>query len=177
MGMTTRASVDISAPRAEVFRWLTEPEKLTAWLGGAGSMPADPAELKVGYTSQGTIPSPSGGTRPTTLTVTAWDPPSTFAMTISYDGGDSISTYTLGETASGTHLELASDTDWAAPDESAVDKAMAGQDEAARKLVEGYLHDAEAKLARGDFDANTAQLMQKSLEDSLAKLKTLVEAG
>lgn len=177
MGMLTKGSIDIAAPRAEVFRWLTERDKLTAWMGGAGSMPEHVSDLRVGYTSQGTMPSPGGGTRPTGLIVTDWDPPTTFSMTITYPGGDSLSTYTLTDIGADTHLELASDTDWAEPDNSAVDKALEGQNFVVRHLVEGMVHRQEAKLAQGDFDASTAAIMQKSLEASLAKLKTLIEKG
>ena len=45
MGMQTNGRIEIAKPAAEVFRWLVEPEKLTAWAGGAGLMPADPSTL------------------------------------------------------------------------------------------------------------------------------------
>jgi uncharacterized protein YndB with AHSA1/START domain len=176
MGIATKASIVIDAPRDEVFRWITERDKLTTWMGGAGAMPADSAELKVGFTAQGTMVAP-GGERPTTLTVTAWDPPSTFGCTIVYPGGDSLSTYTLTSEGSGTRLELASDTDWAAVDDSAADKALEGQPDWVHDLVEHQLENLKAKLLQGAFDGTAQPGMQKSVEDSLAKLKTLVEAG
>lgn len=176
MGMMTRAAIDIDAPRDEVFRWLTERDRLTTWLGSAGSMPQDPSQLKVGFTAQGTVASP-GGEQPTTLLVTAWDPPGTFGMSITYAGGDSLATYTLTDNGHGTRLELTGDTDWAQADESGVEKAMEGQTEEAKRAIEEALKQAEGMLAQGAFDANTQALMQKSLEDSLAKLKALVEAA
>jgi uncharacterized protein YndB with AHSA1/START domain len=176
MGIETKAAIDIAAPREEVFRWVTERDKLTSWMGGAGAMPEDPAQLAVGFTAAGTMPSP-GGDRPTTLTVTAWNPPSTFGCTITYDGGDSISVYTLTETATGTRLELASDTDFARADLSGVEKAIAGQTEAAQDMIEDQLERMQEQLAAGAFDAGVQPQMQKSVEDSLAKLKGLIEAG
>lgn len=176
MGMATKASVVIAAPREEVFSWLVEPAKLTTWMGGAGAMPADPAQLKVGFTAQGTIPAP-GGTRPTTLTVTAWDPPSTFGCTITYDGGDSVSVYTLTAEGSGTRLELTSDTDWAKEDLSQLDTALAGQDPAAQAVGRGMVNGLMKLFRSGLWNGPTRKLMQKSLEESLAKLKGLVEAG
>ncbi|CAN5562651.1 hypothetical protein BH10ACT7_BH10ACT7_32870 [soil metagenome] len=176
MGMATKASVTIDAPREEVFRWLVEPEKLTIWMGSAGAMPADPSQLKVGFTAQGTMPAP-GGTRPNTLTVTAWDPPSTFGCTITYEGGDSVSMYTLATAGSGTRLELSGDTDWAQADLSQLDTALAGQDPAAQAVGRGMINGLMRLFRSGAWDGPTRKLMQKSVEDSLAKLKGLVEAG
>lgn len=176
MGISTKASVDISAPREEVFRWITETDKLTTWMGSSGAMPTDTSLLKVGFTAPGTMIAP-GGERPTRLTVTAWDPPATFGCTIAYDGGDSISVYTLTEQGSGTRLELTSDTDFASMDNSGVDKAMEGQSEAAKELVENQIEEVQEKLADGLFNASVQPAMQKSVEDSLAKLKGLIEAG
>ena len=48
MGMLTKGRVEIAAPAADVFDWLVDPVKLTAWLGGAGGMPEDPRDLHVG---------------------------------------------------------------------------------------------------------------------------------
>lgn len=176
MGMHTKATVDIAAPRDEVFRWLVEPDKLTAWLGGEGAMPADPSVLKVGYTATGTMPAPEGP-RSNTLTVTAWDPPSTFGCTITYAGGDSISLYTLTETATGTHLELTGDTDWAQADTSAAEHQLEGQDAASAALGRAALENMKKLLADGAWDDLTRNAMQKSLEESLAKLKQLVEGA
>lgn len=174
MGLTTAASIEISAPRDEVFRWLIEPEKLTAWMGGAGAMPEDPAQLRVGFTAQGTMPAPEG-TRATTLTVTAWNPPSVFGCSIAYPGGDSNSTYTLEQTATGTRLTLASDTDWAQMDMSGLDKALESQPAETRDLVEDQIEAMVARFAGGAFDGPTQAAMQKSVEGSLATLKSLIE--
>lgn len=150
MGMTTKASIDITAARAEVFRWLIEPAKLTAWSSLAHRARQS---SRRGWAVRARC-------RKTRSPIRA---------------GDSLSTYTLTETGAGTHLELASDTDWAAPDTSALDTAMAGQDAGVRQLVEAQLERMEADLAHGQFDAGTQALMQKSVEDSLAKLKALIE--
>lgn len=174
MGLATSASVDIDAPREEVFRWLIEPEKLTGWLGGAGAMPADTSLLKVGFSAQGTMPAPEG-TRATTLTVTAWDPPTKFGCTIAYPGGDSISTYTLEATTAGTRLTLSSDTDWGQMDTTELDKVMAAQPDSTRELVEDQIEAMIDRFTGGAFDATTQAAMQKSVEQSLAKLKSLVE--
>ena len=176
MGMTTRASIDIDAPREEVFRWITEYDKLTTWMGSAGAMPQDYSQLKVGFTAQGTMPVP-GGERTNTLLVTAWDPPGTFACTITYAGGDSLSTYTLTDNGHGTHLELTGDTDWADTDESAVGKAMEGQSAEAKQAIAAAMQQMEGMLDQGAFDAGTQVYLQKAVEDSLATLKGLIEAG
>ncbi len=172
MGMTTKAAIEIAAPREEVFRWITDHDRLVTWMGSAGSMPQDPSSLKVGFTAE--APGPSGTQ---TLTVTAWDPPSAFGCTISYPGGDSIALYTLTATTTGTRLELSGDTDWGQLNDSGLEKALEGQSEEAKRAVHDQLAVLEQKLLDGEWDTSTRAMMQKSLEQSLEKLKSLVEAG
>lgn len=176
MGMPTLASVEIAAPRETVFGWLVEPAKLTEWMGGSGAMPADPSTLAVGFTAQGTMVAPEGQ-RPTTLTVTEWEPPARFGCTLAYEGGDSISVYTLTETPTGTRLELRSDTDWAAPNSKAIDDALASQPDAMRAFAQNAIDNAMKTFLAGAYDTMARDAMQKSVEASLAKLKKLVEAG
>lgn len=176
MSLKTSAAVEIAAPPAEVFRWITEVDKLTTWMGGAGAMPADSSQLKVGFTAQGTMPAPEGQ-RATTLTVTAWDPPASFGCTIAYPGGDSIALYTLAATPTGTRLELTGDTDWASMDRSALDREMDKQSQAVQDLVDDQVEAMMARFTSGAFDSGTQAAMQKSVEDSLAKLKILIESA
>ncbi|HWH98433.1 MAG TPA: hypothetical protein VNS80_08720, partial [Pseudolysinimonas sp.] len=76
MGMQTNGSVEIAKPAAEVFRWLVEPEKLTAWAGGAGVMPADPSVLHSGFEASGPIPALAGDAH---MRIENWNPPLGFA--------------------------------------------------------------------------------------------------
>lgn len=176
MGMVTSAGIDISARREVVFGWLVEADKLTTWMGSAGAMPADRSQLRAGFTAHGTMPAP-GGERPNTLTITRWEPPAFFGATISYDGGESRSLYTLTEVDAGTRLHLDSETDWAAADLSQLDTALAGQDPAARKIGELLMSGLMKLFRSGAWDNPTQKLMQKELEKSLARLKQLVEAA
>ncbi len=117
MGMQTTASVEIARPAAEVFRWLVEPTRLTAWAGSAGIMPADPGVLAVGYENSGPVAGIAGGDA--RMRVEAWNPPHTFGARMTYAGGDATTAYSLAESAGTTTLTVVSDTDWAKPDLSA----------------------------------------------------------
>ncbi|MEP6480186.1 MAG: SRPBCC domain-containing protein [Rhodoglobus sp.] len=176
MGMKTHAAVDIAAPIATVFAWLTEPKKLVAWMGASGAMPNDTSLLKPGFTATAPMPTP-GQTRESTLTVTEISPPRSFAFTIAYDGGDSITKYTLSQTGAVTHLEIDADTDWAAPDLSKVEENLEGQSWVIRAFVHHQLTVAEHKLADGGFDAQTQPYLQAALQQSMDKLKTVIEGG
>jgi len=176
MGIPTRSSVDISAPREEVFSWLVEPAKLVTWLGGSGSMPQDRTQLRVGFRGQSPFATPLGE-RMLGLEVTAWDPPSSFAFLMTYPGGDSLTTYRLTETVTGTTLEAIGDTDWGEADTSAVDAEIAQAPERDQQAMRDRLAAAEAQVAAGDFDASAQVPMQQAVEASLTKLKGLVEAG
>jgi uncharacterized protein YndB with AHSA1/START domain len=176
MGITTHSAVDIAAPATTVFSWLTEPKKLTAWMGGSGAMPEDASQLKVGFTATAPMATP-GEARESTLTVTEYDPPRSFGFTIAYDGGDATTKYSLAESGSITHLEVDADSDWAAPDLTRVHEGLDGQSWLIRAFIHHQLVVAEHKLAHGDFDAQTKPYLQQALQGSMDKLKALIEGG
>lgn len=175
MGLRTHATVSIAASAAEVFAWLVEPAKLTAWLGGAGGMPEDTSLLHEGWSTPSTMVTP-GGSRPINTTITDYRPPLRMSMTVTYDGGRSVSSYTLVERPGLTDVTVDADTDFAAADTSAVDAGLAGQPVLLRWLVHGWLSVMKWWVARGAFDAMTEPAMNTALEESMTKLKALVEA-
>lgn len=176
MGMLTSARVEIAAPASEVFDWLIDPVKLTAWLGASGGMPEEPAQLRAGWSN--TTDSPPVGR--VTIEIIVFDPPRALEYRSSYPGGDSLSTYRLVEGEGVTTLTCEGDTDWARPEgawDAAVDAAMEGQSAAVRAVVEQQLDVAQEQLEHGVFDGLAQSQMQLALEASLQKLKALVEAG
>lgn len=175
MGMLTHGRVEIAAPASEVFDWLIDPVKLTAWLGGGGGMPDNPAELHVGWSS--VTDTPAGNV---TVELTTYEPPTHLAFRSTYDGGDSISTYTLVEGDGITTLTLDGDTDWGRPKggfDAVLDSALKGQPAEMREAAEAQLDALEVQLEHGDFDSAAQQQMQQSLDASLLKLKSLIEAA
>ncbi|CAN5286420.1 hypothetical protein BH11ACT3_BH11ACT3_15400 [soil metagenome] len=157
MGMLTSGRVEIAAPAMDVFDWLVDPVKLTAWLGGSGAGSAK-------------------------VEITAFEPPTHLVYRSTYTGGDSISTYTLTEVDGHTTLVLEGDTDWGRPTgglEAAADQAMAGQPESVLAAAEAQMVALEQQLGDGAFDA-TAQpqlQLQQAVDAQLAKLKVLVEGS
>jgi uncharacterized protein YndB with AHSA1/START domain len=175
MGMLTSGRVEITAPAADVWAWLVDPVKVTAWLGGAGGLPEDPAELHVGWSS--TSETAAGTVK---VEVTEFDPPTRLGYRQTYVGGDSISTYTLTEVGGKTTLTLEGDTDWARPKggfDAAIEQALEGQPADMVALAEQKMHEVEQQLEQGAYDASAQPLMQASVEASLTKLKSLVEAA
>jgi uncharacterized protein YndB with AHSA1/START domain len=180
MGILTSATIELTATPADVFRWLIEPRRLTTWLGAAGAMPSDPSLLKPGYTSHSTMKSPSGSDWATSLTVNTFVSPTEFSYTLTYPGGEATTTYALSATAAGTSLSVQSDTDYASADGGQVNSFASTQS----WLMRAYIHLAvavvEHKLAAGTLpgiDQSTQEKMQEGLNDSLAKLKTLVDGS
>jgi uncharacterized protein YndB with AHSA1/START domain len=173
--MLTSGRVEIAAPAADVFDWLIDPVKLTAWLGGAGGMPEDPKELHVGWSS--TTDTPAGSVR---VEITEFDPPTHLAYRSTYTGGDSISTYKLTEVDGTTTVTLEGDTDWGRPKggfDAVLDSALAGQPESVREAAEHQMEEMEDQLEHGKFDSLAQPQLQQSVDASLLKLKSLVEAG
>ena len=175
MGMLTSGRIEITAPAADVFDWLIDPVKLTAWLGGSGGMPENAEELHVGWSS--TSDTPAGSVM---VEITAYDPPWHLAYRSTYEGGDSISTYRLTEVGGKTTLALEGDTDWGRPKgglEAQVDQALAGQPEAMRQMAEAQIEDLEQRLDGGAFDSVGQKTLQQAVDAQLEKLKTLVETA
>ena len=176
MGMLTSARVDLAAPAADVFTWLIDPAKLTAWLGASGGMPDDTSQLQAGWSS--TTDSPPLGK--VTVEVLRYEPPTLLEYRTSYQGGDSISTYRLTEGEGVTTLTLDGDTDWARPEgswDAALDTAMEGQSPEVRAAAELELDKVEDQLEQGAFDSLAQTQMQQAMDASLQKLKSLVEAA
>lgn len=174
MGMKTSAQIQIAKPAAEVFRWLVDPAKLTAWAGGAGLMPADPSSLHSGFEASGPIPALSGEAR---LRIENYHPPLGFAVTMTYAGGDATTTYTLSESGGTTTLASSSDSDWGKPDLSEMERQAAQQSPAIQAAMHHAIDLMNQQVAAGAFDATAQQGMQAALEASLAKLKQLAEAA
>ena len=75
MAITAVGSIEIAAPAAAVFPWLTEREKLAEWVGGnQDQMLADSADLVVGYRGRAQYPGPGGAAQEMELEVRAIDP-------------------------------------------------------------------------------------------------------
>ena len=176
MGMLTNGRVEIAAPAADVFDWLTDPAKLTTWLGAAGGMPEDASQLRVGWTSTTDTP-PLGKV---TVEIIEYDPPTKLKYRSTYSGGDSIAGYQLTEGEGVTTVVFEGDTDWARPEgawDAAVDKGLEGQPADIRAAAEAQLDQVEDQLESGAFDDLAKGQMQQALDASLQKLKSLVEAA
>lgn len=174
MGMLTSGRVEIAAPAMDVFSWLIDPVKLTAWLGASGGMPEDPGQLHAGWTSTTDTP-PLGKV---TVEMLAFEPPTRLEYRTTYQGGDSIASYRLTEGEGVTTLTLEGDTDWARPEGSwddALDRAMEGQSVQAHQAAEVELDKVEEKLDAGGFDSLARDQMQQAVDASMTKLKALVE--
>ncbi len=174
MGMISKSTIDIAAPAAQVFGWLTEPAKVLVWAGTTGGYPEDQSSLAAGYTSTFPMAAP-GGERTATFTVTEYDPPNALGTRLVYDGGDQISSYKLTVKGEGTTLEVTADTDWGSMDVSAMDAAMAAMTPEQQETVKAQLEQMKAQLAAGQFDAGTQAQLQQALDQSMQKLKTAIE--
>jgi uncharacterized protein YndB with AHSA1/START domain len=173
--MLTTGRVEIAAPASEVFGWLIDPVKLTAWLGASGGMPDDPAELHVGWSA--TSETAAG---PVTVEVTEYDPPTRLAYRSTYTGGDQLSTYRLTELEGMTTLTLEGDTDWGRPAggfDAVLDSALDGQPEDVRAAAAAQLDALEDRLQGGAFDALGQGQLQQAVDASLQKLKALIETA
>jgi uncharacterized protein YndB with AHSA1/START domain len=153
MGVLTSGRVEIAAPASEVFDWLVDPVKLTAWLGAADGMPEDAAQVHVGWSN--TTDTPELGR--VTVEITGYDPPHVLEYRTTNAGGDSLTTYRLVEGDGVTTVALEGDTDRARPAWDA--------------------EDVGDQLQRGVFDDLGQSQMQQALDASLQKLKALIEAG
>jgi uncharacterized protein YndB with AHSA1/START domain len=171
--MQTNGRVQIAKPAAEVFRWLVEPEKLTAWAGGAGLMPADASTLRSGFDVSGPIPALAGDAR---MHVENWNPPLGFAVTMTYAGGEATTTYALTESGGTTTLTSSSDSDWGKPDLGAMETQLAQQSPEVQAAMHHAIDLMNSQVGSGAFDAMAQAGMQAALDRSLARLKSLAEA-
>jgi uncharacterized protein YndB with AHSA1/START domain len=180
VGIKTEAEIEIDAPPETVFDWLTERDKLAQWTGADPEyMPADVSELKAGFKGKGHMQAPDGP-RSVEFEVTACDPPSRFELKSTYDGGGSLSTYTLAPDGSGTKLHVSADTDYAA---MAMPKQAEEQMEKlpapVRLMLHHQMHEFEHQFESGAWDANPQIKagMEQATEQQLGRFKQLVEAA
>jgi len=198
VSIPTSGSIEIAAPPDRVFQWLVDPDRIEQWLGrNVTLMPANPADLRVGYRNEGTYLAPDGD-RKIELEITAYDPPREFAFRLNYDGGKADTRYTVTPDSPASRLEASSTTDYAAV---AVPTYAAAR-QAARKLKEqgvpwvvrvlawiglplAYFrvrrkikkYDAKLNEAyRSGDDEAVRKGMQEEFDATLATLKQLVEA-
>lgn len=128
-GSKYQAEVVIQAPAAEVYRWLTEPEKLKQWVGGlVDSRPLDD-RLKPGARSVETIE--DGGVSFQMETEALEVVPEkllTFRLSAEGDFGfEGVSRYTLSETAGATRLALTQEIRYKSFFLKAISPLLAGQ--------------------------------------------------
>jgi hypothetical protein len=96
---------------------------------------------------------------------------------MTYAGGDATTTYALTESGGTTTLTSASDSDWGKPDLSAMEKQMAQQSPEIQAAMHHAIDLMNSQVGSGAYDATAQAGMQAALEQSLAKLKQLAEAG
>lgn len=172
MGIITHGTIDIAKPPSEIMRWLTEPPLLAQWVGSGGGMPTDPAQLVNGYTAH----VPFTGNATATLTISDWNPPQGFTLTMDYPGGRSVSRYALAAQGTGTVLTCDGDTDMAQPQTQGVEAQLSAQPLLIRMFVHHELKKFTLEAGRGDFNASVQPRMQAGLQAALAKLKAVAEA-
>jgi uncharacterized protein YndB with AHSA1/START domain len=180
VGIKTEAEIEIDASPEQVFAWVTEREKFAQWAGADPDyLPADPSELKQGYRATGHMQAPDGP-RELQFEVTEWDPPSKFGFRDTYDGGDQTTTYSFEADRSGTKLHVSSDTDYAKMAMPAAASAQLEQlPEDQRSMIQKMIQQGQEQIAAGAYDDNpmVREGMQKATEQSLEKLKKLVEGA
>lgn len=103
------ASVVINKPAEEVFPWLTEPDKLTKWIGGLTESKAlTEGGLRVGAKSQETV---EVGEERTLMQVEVMEvaPPKLLVVRITSEGFDGDARYTLEPEGGATRLRYVGD--------------------------------------------------------------------
>ncbi len=97
-------TIEIARPAAEVFPWLTEPEKLERWIGGlVESTPLTPGGVRVGAKSREVI-AQSGQRYEMETEVTALQPNRLLAVRATSRGFDVNGRYELAEMGGRTRL-------------------------------------------------------------------------
>ena len=98
------ASVEIARPRDQVWSWMTEPEKLTQWIGWLAAVESDSTSPRegVGHREVWVMHNPDMPNAPMRIpaTFTGWDPPRSMSGRISvpelFDGEFSYTVEDLG---------------------------------------------------------------------------------
>ena len=159
MAITASGSIEIAAPAAAVFAWLTERDKLAQWVGGnQAQMPASSSELAVGYRGTAQYPGPGGAEQEMELEVTAVDPPHQFSYRQTYAEGVTAVDYLLTESEGQTHVIGTSITEW----------KTSGTD---------MFKQVEQQMQHTDTNPAVEAEMDRQFAESLEKLKRTVESG
>jgi len=181
MHLKIRGSIEILAPADDVFEWLTDRAKLTAWAGSdPGWLPADGSELALGYRAKANLPTPAG-VQEADFEVTAYDRPHRLEYVETYAGGRSVAGYTLEPSAGGTVLTLEATTDAGETAPPPVPEAVTAQLEHVPFLVRLFwrhqLHKQKDALAAFTRDGNPQfqAAMDAQLTAQLQRLKQLIE--
>jgi uncharacterized protein YndB with AHSA1/START domain len=179
MAFQTATSIEISAPPATVFAWLTERDKLSRWVeGNLDMMPADTSQLHTGYKGESTFQGPDGSTGRLEYEMTAYEPPYRISYRQTQAGATTLADYQLREAGAGTLVEASTSTDWDVEQMSAFQQAeaqVANLPSFARDMVRQQLEQAEQQMESAN-PAVDAQ-MKKMFDEGLAKLKDAVESG
>ena len=181
MAIVAEGSIEIAAPAAAVFPWLTEREKLAQWVGGnQDMMPASSSELAVGYRGTGSYPGPGGAEEEMVLEVTAIDPPHQFSYTQSYAEGVTAVEYVLTESEGQTHVAGTSTTEWKTSGTDMfkqVEQQIASLPAYAQEISRRQLDQVEQQMAHTDTNPAVEAEMNRRFAESLEKLKRVAEAG
>jgi uncharacterized protein YndB with AHSA1/START domain len=179
MPLQTTRTIEIGAPPHEVFTWLVEADKLTAWSDATSQLPADSSALHLGWQTKGSFPAPDGP-RAFEFEITAYAPPHELAYVDTYAGGKATASYRLTETADGTHLETAMSADTAAAPTAVPDAVKAQIEslpEGQRQMAEQQIAAAMQQMQGYDAASNPAvvEAWGAKIDAELSKLKELVE--
>ncbi len=181
MAITASGSIEIAAPAAAVFAWLTERDKLAQWVGGnQAQMPASSSELAVGYRGTAQYPGPGGAEQEMELEVTAIDPPHRFSYRQSYAEGVTAVDYVLTESEGQTRVQGTSTTEWKTSQTDMykqVEQQIASMPSYAQEMTRRQLAQVEEQMEHTDTNPQVEAEMNRRFAESLEKLKRTVESG
>lgn len=182
MTFQAATSIEIAAPPATVFAWMTERDKVGRWVEGDLSMMPDPSGFHTGYTGQSTIQAADGSTRTLDYEITAYEPPHLYSYKQTQSGATTLAEFRLSEAGSGTLLEASTSTEWDVDQmegfqkmEQQAEAQIANAPSFVQDMVRRQIEQAErqTQAANPAIDAR----MKKMFDESLAKLKQAVESG
>ena len=180
MAITASGSIEIAAPAAAVFAWLTERDELAQWVGGnQAQMPALSSQLAVGYRGTVQYPGPGGAEQEMELEVTAVDPPHQFSYRQTYAEGVTAVDYLLTESEGQTHVIGTSITEWKTSGTDVfkqVEQQIASLPSDAQEISRRQLEQVEQQMQHTDTNPAVEAEMDRQFAESLEKLKRTVEA-
>jgi len=182
MTFQAATSVEIAAPPATVFAWLTDREKLARWVHADVAMMPDPAQLHPGYTGESNFETPDGTTRKIAYEITSYEPPNLYAYRLTQEGMKTLAEYRLSLAGTGTLLEASTSTEWEL-DQMTAYQEMQAKAEAqianapsfVQDMVRRQMEQAEQQAEAGNPAAD--EKMKKMFDETLAQLKEAVERG